>query len=799
MSDNNNETVVIESASDEQTSKQELMLPDKNLPAQLYLLPTNNRPFFPGQALPVITDEEPWSSTIKSLSKTTHQTLGLSYIRADVDSKDVTPGDFANIGCAVKIHHIEKDGEHYQLIAHGIKRFKIVRWLKKDLPYLVEVEYIENDETNTDEQKAYAISIINIIKELLTLNPLYNEELKNYLRHFSPNEPSLLTDFAATLTTASGNELQTILETIPLLKRMEKVLPLLRNELEIARLQKTISDEVDKNLDQHQREFFLHEQLKVIQKELGISKDDRTTDIEEFEQQLKNKKVPDYAQKRIDSEFKKLAVLETGSPEYAVTRNYLDWITSIPWGIYSADKLDLSKARKVLNSAHDGLDDVKERIIEFLAVGSYKGEIAGSTLLLVGPPGVGKTSIGHSIADALGRKFYRFSVGGMRDEAEIKGHRRTYIGAMPGKFAQALREVDVSNPVIMLDEIDKIGNSHQGDPASALLEALDPEQNNQFLDHYLDLRIDLSKVLFICTANMLYNIPAPLRDRMDSIHLSGYITEEKLAIAKHHLWPKQRKKAGLTYQKIKISDAALVHIIEGYARESGVRNLEKQLSKIIRKAVVKLIEQPDSKISIGAKNLHDFLGQPLFHNKQTLQGVGVVTGLAWTSVGGTTLPVEASAAHQSQRGFKLTGKLGKVMSESAEIALSYVNANIARFGGDAKFFEKTFIHLHVPEGATPKDGPSAGITMATALISLVLNKPIKKKVSMTGEITLTGKVLAVGGIREKIIAAKRIKFNEIILPEDCRRDYDELPDFIKDGLTIHFVETYNDVFSIAFK
>ena len=799
MNDNNNESVILESATDEQNTKQELMLPDKNLPAQLYLLPTNNRPFFPGQALPVITDQEPWASTIKSLAKTPHQTLGLSYISADINSKDVTPGDFAEIGCAVKIHHIEKNDEHYQLIAHGIRRFKIVRWLKKDLPYLVEVEYIEADETKTDEQKAYAIAIINIIKELLTLNPLYNEELKNYLRHFSPNEPSLLTDFAATLTIASGDELQQVLETIPLLKRMEKVLPLLRNELEIARIQQTISAEVDKNIDQNQREFFLHEQLKVIQKELGISKDDRTTDVEEFTQQLKGKQVPEHAQKKIDSELKKLEVLETGSPEYAVTRNYLDWITAMPWGVYSDDKLDLNKARKVLNSAHDGLDDVKERIIEFLAVGSYKGEISGSILLLVGPPGVGKTSIGHSVADALGRKFYRFSVGGMRDEAEIKGHRRTYIGSMPGKFVQALREVDVSNPVIMLDEIDKIGNSYQGDPASALLEALDPEQNNQFLDHYLDLRVDLSKVLFICTANMLTNIPAPLRDRMDSIHLSGYITEEKLAIAKHHLWPKQRKKAGLTYQKIQISDAALKQIIEGYAREAGVRNLEKQLSKIIRKSVVKLIEQPGSKIRVGVKNLHDFLGQPLFQNKQTLQGVGIVTGLAWTSVGGTTLPIEANAIHRSQRGFKLTGKLGKVMSESAEIALSYVNANIAHFGGDTEFFEKTFIHLHVPEGATPKDGPSAGITMATALISLALNKPIKKKVSMTGEITLTGKVLAVGGIREKIIAAKRVKLNEIILPEDCRRDYDELPEFIKADLNIHFVETYSDVFAIVFE
>ena len=797
--DKDNETVTPEVVTKQDpTSGSGLILPETSLPERLYLLPATNRPFFPGQALPILVDNKAWGSTVKKLKDMPHHMLGLCYVGSEMASEEVMPGDFAEVGCAIKVHHVSQENNHLQVVAQGIKRFKIVRWLRKEAPYLVEVKYLESTDENIDEQKAYAIAIINVIKELLTLNPLYSEELKNYLRHFSPNEPSALTDFAAALTTAPGDELQHILETIPLLKRMGKVLPMLKHEVEIARLQQTISTQVEKNLGKHQREFFLREQLKIIQKELGISKDDRTADIEAFQERLKNKQLPEAAQQKIEDELKKLSVLETGSPEYAVTRNYLDWATLMPWGVSSKDKLSLANARKTLDKAHAGLDDVKDRIIEFLAVGSHKGTVSGSILLLVGPPGVGKTSIGHSIAETLGRKFYRFSLGGMRDEAEIKGRRRTCIGAMPGKLVQALKETGVSNPVIMLDEIDKIGSSYQGDPASALLEVLDPEQNSQFLDHYLDLRLDLSNVLFICTANRLDTIPAPLLDRMDTIRLAGYITEEKIAIAKKHLWPKQLKKAGLQRGQIPMRDATFRQIVEGYAREAGVRNLEKQLSKIIRKAVVQMIEQNTDKVQVNLKNLEDYLGQPVFRKKAPLQGVGIVTGLAWTSMGGATLPVEATAVHETQRGFKLTGKLGKVMSESAEIAFSYVHANVKKYGGDAEFFNKRFIHLHVPEGATPKDGPSAGITMATALISLALNKPVRKNLAMTGEITLTGQVLAVGGIREKVIAAKRENINQLILPEACKRDYDELPAHIQQDLQVHFAKTFDDVFSAAF-
>ncbi|MGI9274086.1 MAG: endopeptidase La [Endozoicomonas sp.] len=774
-----------------------LLLPEQALPDKLYLIPVSNRPFFPAQVQPLVFSSEEWSETLQRVAQNPQKAIGLSYV-AGMPGGDVAPEDFPEVGCTVKIHNIVEEGDQIQFIALGMQRFRIKQWLRKRPPYLVQVEYPENIQDDTDEIKAYALALIQAIKELIPLNPLYSEELKNYLNRFSPKDPSPLADFAAAITTAPGQDLQEVLETLPVQRRMEKVLVLIRKEQEVARLQGEINAEVNRKISKHQREFFLKEQLKVIQKELGISKDDRTAEIEEFESRLETLEVPKAARKKIDDELKKLSILETGSPEFAICRNYLDWATSIPWGRYSEDNFDLARARTMLNEDHDGLDDVKDRIVEFLAVGAFKKEIAGSIMLLAGPPGVGKTSIGRSVARALGRKFYRFSLGGMQDEAEIKGHRRTYVGALPGKLVQALKEVDVANPVIMLDEIDKIGASYRGDPASALLEVLDPEQNSEFLDHYLDMRIDLSKVLFVSTANQLDTIPGPLLDRMDVIRLSGYITEEKLAIARNHLWPKQLKKAGLKKSQLKVSDATLKRVIEGYAREAGVRNLEKMLQKIIRKAVVKLLEGKQKSLTISARNLEDFLGAPYFRKEKRIQGVGVVTGLAWTSMGGATLPVEAGLVHRQRAGFKLTGKLGDVMKESAEIAYSYVASKVDKYRVSKDFFEKAFIHLHVPEGATPKDGPSAGITMATALISLASGRR-PQNIAMTGELTLTGRVLAVGGIREKVIAARRQGITEMIMPEECRRDYDELPDYIREGLSVHFASRYDEVFDIAFR
>jgi ATP-dependent Lon protease len=796
MTDNDNvqSDYIERDESGEETGSTGLAIPDQRLPDKLYLLPVSNRPFFPAQVMPVVMDEAPWSETIERVSNTPHHAVSLFFVDGPLAENGGLDFDrLPETGCAVRIHHAVREDGKIQFIAQGLTRVRITQWLSRKPPYLVEVEYPKAPSDERDEVRAYAMALINAIKELLPLNPLYSEELKNYLNRFSPNQPSPLSDFAATLTSAKGSELQDILETVPVLRRMEKVLVLLKKEIDVARLQGEISAEVNRTISDSQRKFFLKEQLKVIQKELGLSKDDRTADIEQFRDRLKDKTLPEATAKKIEEELNKLSVLETGSPEYAVTRNYLDWATSIPWGITHEDNLDIGHARKVLDRDHDGLEDVKERILEFIGLGAFKGSVSGSIMLLVGPPGVGKTSIGHSIAESLGRPFYRFSVGGMRDEAEIKGHRRTYIGAMPGKFVQAFKDVGVMNPVIMLDEIDKLGSSHQGDPASALLETLDPEQNSQFLDHYLDLRLDLSKVLFVCTANVLDSIPGPLLDRMDVIRLSGYISEEKLAIAKHHLWPRQLARAGVRKSQLRITDKALRTLIEGYAREAGVRNLDKQLAKIVRKSVMRLLEDREQKISIKPEHLTELLGSAPFRKEKTLKGVGVITGLAWTSMGGATLPVEATRIHTLNRGYKLTGKLGEVMRESAEIAYSYVCANLKQYQADPEFFDKAFVHLHVPEGATPKDGPSAGITLASALLSLARNQTPRKGLAMTGELTLTGQVLPVGGIREKVIAARRQSINELILPEDNRGEYEELPDYLKEGMQIHFASHFRDV------
>ncbi len=782
---------------DETTRSSELALPADVLPSTLHLLPVTDRPFFPAQGVPVLMNDEPWMETVRAIGDTAHRLVGLVLVDVQ-DAENARPRNFARVGTAVRMHHPMRTAGKIQFIAEGLKRFRILEWLSDTPPFVVRVEYPDDVLGNDDELKAYAIAIINTLKELVPLNPLYSEELKFFLNRFNPNEPSALADFAASLTTSAGPALQDVLETFPVLERMKKVLVLIRKELEVAKLQTQIREKVEEKMSEQQRKFFLREQLKAIQQELGIAKDDRTADVERFEERIAALHIPEAARARIDEELQKLSILESGSPEYAVTRNYLDWMTALPWGKYSEDKLDLGHARAVLDADHDGLDDVKDRIIEFLAVGSLKGEIAGSILLLVGPPGVGKTSFGRSVANALGRRFYRFSVGGMRDEAEIKGHRRTYIGAMPGKFIQAIKEAGVANPVIMLDEIDKVGASYHGDPASALLEVLDPEQNAEFLDHYLDVRFDLSKVLFICTANQLDTIPAPLLDRMEVIRLSGYITSEKLQIARNHLWPKLLERAGIKRSQLQISDAALRHVIEGYARESGVRGLEKRLNRIIRKAAVEFVTGKARKLRIGTRQIEDYLGQPLFHREKPFSGVGVVTGLAWTALGGATLNIEATRVHSKNRGFKLTGQLGDVMKESAEIAYSYVASHLKQYQGDPTFFDESFVHLHVPEGATPKDGPSAGITMAAALLSLARGERVKRPVAMTGELTLTGQVLPIGGVREKIIAARRSRIFEVILPEANRRDYDELPEHVRQGMTVHFAGHFRDVAAVLF-
>ena len=804
------------------------------LPDSLYLIPVPQRPFFPGQVQPVAMDPQEWGGTIRTVTESANGILGLAYVdQHQAAGAELEPRHFPEIGCVVRLHRPPAMADNSgQFLAQGVRRFRILRWLSNQPPYRVQVEYPRSQgDRESDDIKAYTMAVLQAVKELLPLNPLYSEELRHYIANFNPNQPSLLADFSAALTTANGERLQEILETLPLQSRMQKVLALLGKEREVAELRGKITEQVNEKVSDQQREFFLREQMKVIQKELGISKDDRTSDAERFRARLEGLTMPEAVSGRIEDELQKLSVLEPGSPEYGVTRNYLDWATQVPWGVNSDDNLDLEHAGNVLNEEHDGLEDVKDRILEFLAVGSFKGEIAGSILLLVGPPGVGKTSIGKSVASALGREFYRFSLGGMRDEAEIKGHRRTYVGAMPGKFVQALKEVKVANPVIMLDEIDKIGASFRGDPASALLEVLDPEQNSEFLDHYLDLRVDLSQVLFICTANQLDTIPPPLLDRMETLRLAGYVAEEKLVIARNHLWPKQLGRHGLSGDRLKINDAALKYVIASYCREAGVRHLEQQLARIMRKAIVGFTRsgkpgggksgrgesgrgKPGSRKSgsaksgggrsngekrrVGKKDIEELLGKPLFQAEKPQRGIGVATGLAWTAMGGATLPVESSRIHTLNRGFKLTGRLGDVMRESADIAYSFVVAHLRDYGGDADFFDTSMVHLHVPEGATPKDGPSAGITIATALVSLARKERIRRPLAMTGELTLTGQVLPVGGIREKVIAARRARIMELILPQANRRDFEELQDYLREGIAVHFARTYRDVFETVF-
>ncbi len=797
MSDDNDNRVSSAGEAEVTRGNAELLVREHVLPTVIHLVPLSDRPFFPAQSMPVFLDENTWLDTVQAVGQTDGHEIGLLLLRHDVKGVP-KPEDFEEIGCVVRMHDPKALDGQIRFIAEGLARFRVVEWLSSKPPYVVRVEYPQSAEADELNVRAFANAIITTVKELLPLNPIYSSELKIFLTQFSPDNPGPFTDFVANLTSASKDALQQVLATIDLLPRMELVLQLVRKELEVARLQTEIKERVDARMSEQQRKFFLKEQLKEIQKELGIAKDDRTAEIDRFRERLEKLDLPEQVEERIEEEFEKMAVLEPSSPEFAVSRNYLDWITQLPWGIYSEDSFDLKKARKILDRDHEGLEDVKKRILEFLAVAAFKGEMSGAITLLVGPPGVGKTSIGRSIAEALGRKFYRFSLGGMRDEAEIKGHRRTYIGALPGKLVQALKEAGTMNPVIMLDEIDKLGASYQGDPASALLEVLDPAQNSEFIDHYLDVHIDLSKVLFVCTANQLDTIPRPLLDRMEVIRLAGYIASEKFAIAKKHLWRRQLEAAGVSPSRIKLSDAALRFLIDGYSREAGVRGLDKRLGQLVRKAVVELLEGTVKSVNITRAKIEAYLGKPIFTNEKPNKGVGVVTGLAWTSMGGSTLDVEATRVHQKSRGLKLTGQLGDVMRESAEIAHSFITAYVDDNTKEAGYFDNAFVHLHVPEGATPKDGPSAGITMATALLSLAKGKQVRRNLAMTGELTLTGRVLPVGGIREKVIAAKRVKIKELILPEGCRRDYDELPEHIREGMKVHFVSRYEEVAEICF-
>ncbi len=801
MGDQNEE---IKDAEPAVTPELKAIIPAPTYPDKLYLLPLNRRPFFPGMAAPIVIEPGAYYEVLKMVAKTEHKCLGLFLTKKeDANIYKISSEDLYSVGVVARILRIipmEQGGA--QVVLNMEKRVVLEKPLKNK--YLFgQVRY--QDDPSSDylsrELKAYSISIITTIKELLKLNPLFKEELQIFLGHSDFTEPGRLADFAVALTTATRDELQDVLETFDIEKRIDKALLLLKKELDISKLQSTINQRIESTISKSQREFFLREQLKAIKKELGMEKDDKSIDLQKFESRLKKRTVPEEVMKVIREEMDKLSSLETQSAEYGVCRSYLDWLTIVPWGINSRETHDLRKAEKILEEDHYGLKDIKERILEFIGVGKLTGGIKGSIICLVGPPGVGKTSIGKSIARALSRKFYRFSVGGMRDEAEIKGHRRTYIGAMPGKMIQALKSSETMNPVIMIDEVDKMGASYQGDPASALLEVLDPEQNKDFLDHYLDVRCDLSNVLFIVTANVLDTIPEPLKDRMEILRLSGYIQAEKIEIAKKYLVPRNQAAMGLKSADVLFTDEALAQIINGYAREAGVRTLENNIKKILRKVALKKARRKGTRTEITEKTLSSYLGKPIFTSDRYYDEnpIGVATGLAWTSLGGATLYVEAVKYPAEKTEMKLTGQAGDVMKESAQIAWTFVQSHLERYAGKIPFFEKAQIHIHIPEGATPKDGPSAGITMVTALLSLLLQQPIRQNLGMTGEITLTGRVLPIGGLKEKLIAARRSKVNVLIFPKENLRDYDELPAFLKKGLEVHFVETYDEVYEVAFK
>uniref|UniRef100_A0A182Q276 Lon protease homolog, mitochondrial n=1 Tax=Anopheles farauti TaxID=69004 RepID=A0A182Q276_9DIPT len=681
---------------------------------------------------------------------------------------------------------------------------------------MVEVENVKHESfKHTEEVKALTQEVIKTIRDIITMNPLYRESLQQMLHQNQRvvDNPVYLCDLGASLSAAEPAELQEILEEMDIPKRLMLSLSLLKKELELSKLQAKIGREVEEKVKQQHRKYILQEQLKVIKKELGIEKDDKDAIGEKYRERIKEKVVPKAVAAVIEEELTKLNFLESHSSEFNVTRNYLDWLTTLPWGVMSEENLDIDQASKILDEDHYGMDDIKKRILEFIAVSQLKGTTQGKILCFHGPPGVGKTSIARSIAKALNREYFRFSVGGMTDVAEIKGHRRTYVGAMPGKLIQCLKKTKTENPLVLIDEVDKIGRGYQGDPSSALLELLDPEQNVNFLDHYLDVPVDLSKVLFICTANVIDTIPEPLRDRMEMIDMSGYVAEEKLAIAKQYLIPQAKRDSGVEDKHITITDDALHALIKSYCRESGVRNLQKQIEKIVRKVAFKVVRKEAEFTEVSGTNLSDLLGKPIFTHDRMYDSTppGVVMGLAWTAMGGSALYIETAKrkllqssdsgdAKQppSDGSLELTGHLGDVMKESARISLTVARNFIKQIDASNNFLESSHIHLHVPEGATPKDGPSAGVTIVTALLSLAKGQPIRQNVAMTGEVSLMGKVLPVGGIKEKTIAAKRSGVNCIILPEENKKDFTDLPKFITEGLEVHFASTYADVYRIVF-
>lgn len=786
---------------------------ETQLPLKLNILPIGGRPIFPGIFTPLMINN---SEDIKVIENSLAGDGFIGIVMLKDDNENPTAVDLHKVGTAARIiKKINLPDGGVNVFVSTLQRFKIRKLLSSSNPIAAAVEYLQDEEDNTFEVKALTRALISEMKEISENNPMFSEEMR--LNMVNIDHPGKIADFIVSILNIDKEEQQKVLEMTNVHKRMEQVLVFIKKEQEIFRVQKKIQTELNEKVEKNQREYFLREEMKSIQEELGIAGDSKTNDYQKFKAKIDSFGFKGEVKESLDSELEKFHLLDPHDPDYNMSRNYLETVCSLPWNDEPLENYNIEKASRILENDHYGLEDIKRRIIEYLAVRMLKNDGKGSVLILVGPPGVGKTSVGRSIASAMNKKFFRFSVGGEHDESKIKGFRRTYIGSMPGQIIEGLKITKTKAPVFMIDEVDKMNASAQGDPSAALLEVLDPEQNSSFRDSYLNLPFDLSKVFFILTANTLDTIPRPLLDRAEIIELSGYIDQEKIEIARKYLVPKNLLKNGFKKGQVKYSKSALALIAAEYAREAGVRNFEKCVDKINRKLaaeeVVRLEENgpvDSSRIAeavskkiytIDIPEVRKYLGKAVFDESQikTASVPGTAIGLAWTSMGGDTLLLEAIAIKSSKGGLQLTGQMGDVMKESAQIAMNWSRqfAIEGKIKG-SKWFEENTVHLHIPEGATPKDGPSAGITMAVTFTSLLKNKRIKPHLAMTGELSLTGQVLPIGGLREKTVAAKRNKIKTIIIPKANLRDLDEIPEHVKSGIKFIPVSHVQEVIDIVF-
>lgn len=763
------------------------------------IMPLRNTVVFPHQVIPLAVGREKSLNLLKGLDEET-KVIGLI---SQQDGRVEEPGyeDLFKFGTAAMILKKFKmpDGSE-QLIVQGLYRFKVIEFSRSN-PYFEAVVNQQEDDGHTEDENfeidALANNVKNVFQKIVDHTPYLTNEHRVMV--LNTEDASKLADVIASQVNFTVAEKEQILETLNVKDRLSRINYLLNKELQILELGSKIQDEVQGELNKTQRQYYLREQLKAIKKELG-EYEDEGSEIEELRERLAKIKMPQYAKEVAQKELNRLSKMSPMASEYTVSRTYIDWLLEMPWKKSTKDRLDVKKADKILNEDHYGLDKVKKRILEYLAVRQLKSDMKGPILCFVGPPGVGKTSLGRSIARALNRKFSRLSLGGVRDEAEIRGHRRTYVGALPGRIIQEIKKVGSNNPVIMLDEIDKLGMDFRGDPSSALLEVLDPEQNFSFADHYLEIPFDLSKVMFIATANIIDPIPPALKDRMEIIEINSYTEEEKANIAEKYLIPKQLNNHGLTDKQIQFTQPATKTIINKYTREAGVRNLEREIASVIRGVAKEIVEKEIQSRKITPKHVEKYLGAERFYYDiaERVSQAGVATGLAWTPVGGDILFIEATKM-EGKGNLSLTGKLGEVMKESANAALSFLRTNVEKYDIEKDFYQKYDTHIHIPAGAIPKDGPSAGITMFSALYSLFSDRPLKDNLAMTGEITLRGLVLPVGGIKEKVLAAKRAGIKVVILPEKNKKDLEEIPKENIGDMKFHFVNEVNDLFDLAFK